>query len=64
MADTNMLTDALRTADACIAAALVLAEFRPTERGGLLILLDGIERQIAAARAALAMATESEGGEA
>ncbi|MCK2126306.1 hypothetical protein MX652_06350 [Thauera aromatica] len=64
MADTNMLTDALRTADACITAALVLAQFRPTELDAMLILLDGIERQAAAARTALGAATDTEGGEA
>ncbi|SEF84618.1 hypothetical protein [Thauera chlorobenzoica] len=62
MADTNMLTDALRTADACIAGALALAQFKPTERGQIRALLESVMLESATALSALE--ADTEGGEA
>lgn len=51
------LIDALHAADACVAGAVVLAEIRP-DPAAVLALLDGAERYINQARAALATGKE------
>ncbi len=43
----------LELADACLAGAIALTQFKPTERAAVLTLLDGATEGIARARAAL-----------
>ncbi|MCK2096520.1 hypothetical protein [Thauera aromatica] len=58
----SLLIEALQSADACIAGALALAQFRPTERGQIRALLESVMLESATALSALE--ADTEGGEA
>lgn len=52
----------LERADACLAGALGLTQFKPTERAAVLILLDRATEGIARARAALTTTSNTADG--
>lgn len=55
----NELLDALKSALACILGAEALASYRP-DPAAVFALLDGVDRYVAQARAALAQADDAE----